>query len=578
MVRFSTRSGVSANRGVIAGQPGRGRPGARRPDRRPRPAGRFVARLVAGRARRRRAPGTGPQQGLPSDRTVTGAGPLGALDRGHHLVDLPHRLLAVPEHEAVHEVGQGLGIEGAVPAGHHHRVVGGAVGGVDRDPGQVDQIEDVGVDQLGGQIEGQDVEGPGGQVVLEGEQGHPGRPHGRLHVHPRGVGPLGHRVVPLVEDLVEDLQPLVGQADLVGVGIDEQPRHRRVVVLGDLGSQFSADVAGRLGDLGQQGFHTWPEGLHLPRHPRAAVRGPGRLGPTGLRPAGRPGAGLSRLAGAVVRRGRGPGGGRGGGVVVGPSRGGPSASVDCTMLWAGGDPRGGDRVGGQVAEDRPDHRRRRRGPEAGLVDHAHHHVLGVGGRPEPHEPGGGLLADLAVGGPGLAGDAAGEVETLEGPVGGAARVLDRAGEPGEQGVVGGRRQVDVAGDLGGEPLDHLARRGDDGRGHLGGVPGAAVGEGGVGHRLFDGGDHRRPLAEGHLHVVAGVPGGVGEPGRALGVQLEPLGLAVHPALGLAGQVDAGQLAQPVLGGLVLDGGLAVGGAGRRRTWRPGCRRSRRSTR
>jgi hypothetical protein len=93
-------------------------------------------------------------------------------------------------------------------------------------------------------------------VVLEREEGHAGRPHGRLHVDPGGVGPLGHGVVTLVEDLVEDLQALVGQADLVGVGIDEQPRHGPGIVDGDLRPQFSTDVAGRLGDLGQQGS-TW---------------------------------------------------------------------------------------------------------------------------------------------------------------------------------------------------------------------------------------------------------------------------------------------------------------------------------
>ena len=116
-------------------------------------------------------------------------------------------------------------------------------------------------------------------MVLKGEERDVGRPHGRLHVHPGGVGPLGNGIVSLVEDLVEDLQTLVGQADLVGVGIDEQPRDRSVGVLGDLGSQFSTDIAGRLGDLGQEGLHTGPEGLHLPQHLRAATN---RAWPNGL--------------------------------------------------------------------------------------------------------------------------------------------------------------------------------------------------------------------------------------------------------------------------------------------------------
>ncbi len=182
------------------------------------------------------------------------------------LVDLAHHLLAVAEHEAVHEVGQRLGVEGAVAAGHHDRVVDGAVGGPHRHPGQVDEIEHVGVDELGRQVEGQHVEVAGGQVVLDREERDPGRAHGRLHVHPRGVGALGRRVGTLVEDLVEDLQPLVGQADLVGVGVDQQPGHDVGAVLRCECAQLAADVAGRLGDLGQQRLDLWPEGLHLPGH------------------------------------------------------------------------------------------------------------------------------------------------------------------------------------------------------------------------------------------------------------------------------------------------------------------------
>ena len=111
----------------------------------------------------------------------------------------------------------------------------------------------------------------------------------------------------------------------------------------------------------------------------------------------------------------------------------------------------------------------------------------------------------------------------------------------------------MSGDRGGEALDHLSGRTHDGRRHLGRVPGATVGERAVGHGLLDGGDVGPALAEGHLDVVALGPGGVGEGGRVLGVELDPLGLAVDPSLGLARKVDPGQLAEAVLGRLVLDG-------------------------
>ena len=96
------------------------------------------------------------------------------------------------------------------------------------------------------------------------KSGHAGVPHGRLHVHPGGVGPFGHRVGALVEDLVEDLQPLVGEPDLVGVGVEQHPGHLARAVLGVLGPLLTPDVAGRLGHAEEQPFHLWPEGLHCP--------------------------------------------------------------------------------------------------------------------------------------------------------------------------------------------------------------------------------------------------------------------------------------------------------------------------
>ena len=132
----------------------------------------------------------------------------------------------------------------------------------DRHTGQVDEVEDVRVDELGRQVEREHVEGPSGQVVLDREQRDPRFPHGRLHVEPRGIRPLGQRVRALVQQLVEDLEALVGQPDLVGVGIDEQPRHPGGGVLRTEGTLLTADVAGRLGDALEQRFDARPERLH----------------------------------------------------------------------------------------------------------------------------------------------------------------------------------------------------------------------------------------------------------------------------------------------------------------------------
>ena len=184
---------------------------------------------------------------------------------GHHLVDLAHGLLPVTEHEGVDEIGQWFGVVRAMAARHDEGVVSGPLYRMQWKAGQVDQVHEVGVDELGRQVEGQHVEGRRGQVLLHAEEGHTGGAHGRLHVDPGCVGAFRHRVGPLVEDLVEDLEALVGQADLVGVGVEQEPRHLARAVLGVHRALLAADVAGRLGHRGQEALDRRPEGLHGPQ-------------------------------------------------------------------------------------------------------------------------------------------------------------------------------------------------------------------------------------------------------------------------------------------------------------------------
>ena len=131
-----------------------------------------------------------------------------------------------------------------------------------RDAGQVDEVDDIGVHELGRQVEGQDVERPRREVTLDAEERDPLAPHGCLHVDPRCVRPLGQRVGPFVEDLVENLESLIGEADLVGVGVHQEPSHLPVSVFGVLGPLLTPDVAGWLGDRGQHVLDPGPQTLH----------------------------------------------------------------------------------------------------------------------------------------------------------------------------------------------------------------------------------------------------------------------------------------------------------------------------
>ena len=71
------------------------------------------------------------------------------LPLADHLGDREHDLLAVTEHGGVEEVRDRLGVERRVPAGEHDRVLVAAVDGVQRDAGEVEGGEHVGVAELG---------------------------------------------------------------------------------------------------------------------------------------------------------------------------------------------------------------------------------------------------------------------------------------------------------------------------------------------------------------------------------------------------------------------------------------------
>ncbi len=139
------------------------------------------------------------------------------------------------------------------------RMLGPTVRCSHRHPREVDAVEDVRVDELGREVERDQVELGRRPVRVDREQRQPMAAHERLEIEPGRVRALGDRVVALVQDLVQDLQPLVGQTDLVGVGVDEQPPHLPAVVVGSQGAVFATDVTSRLLHLGQERLEPGPE-------------------------------------------------------------------------------------------------------------------------------------------------------------------------------------------------------------------------------------------------------------------------------------------------------------------------------
>ena len=115
-----------------------------------------------------------------------------------------------PMTKASTKSAMGSGLNAQCPPTTTERVLGTAVLGPHRHAGEVEALEHVGVHELGGEAEGEHVEVGGRVVGVDREERHARGAHLRGHVEPRRVAAFGHRVVAFVQDLVEDLEPLVG--------------------------------------------------------------------------------------------------------------------------------------------------------------------------------------------------------------------------------------------------------------------------------------------------------------------------------------------------------------------------------
>lgn len=134
-------------------------------------------------------------------------------------------------------------------ARQHDRVLVGAVHRVQRDARQVQRSEQVGVAHLAGEADPEDVEGGERPVGVHGEVRDPVLAHEFLQVGPDRVGAFGEYTLAFVEDLVEDLDPLVGHANLIGVGYISA--HRTSASSHSLTTEFSSPPTYWIG------FCTW---------------------------------------------------------------------------------------------------------------------------------------------------------------------------------------------------------------------------------------------------------------------------------------------------------------------------------
>src|SRR5258708_5942242 len=161
-------------------------------------------------------------------------------------------LPAVTEPRAVDERGDRLGVEGGMPAGQDDRVVRTPVGGGERDLGQVERGEQVGVAELGGEADAEHIEGADRPVPVDRELRHVVLAHQVFEVRPDAVRSLGEHAVALVKHLVKNLDALIRQAYLVSVRVHQRPAHVGGVPVLDDAVELAADVLDGLAHQRQQ--------------------------------------------------------------------------------------------------------------------------------------------------------------------------------------------------------------------------------------------------------------------------------------------------------------------------------------
>ena len=163
-------------------------------------------------------------------------------------------LLGVPDEEAVDEGGHRLRLGGDRAARDHQRVLRPPVVTPDRDPAELEHVEDVREGEFVLEREAHDVERGERAARLEADERQPVLAQLRLHVRPGTEDPLEGQVRLVVDHLVEDLGAEVAHPDVVDIGEGERhPRRDPRVRLLDHLEALAAAVAGRTLHLVEEG-------------------------------------------------------------------------------------------------------------------------------------------------------------------------------------------------------------------------------------------------------------------------------------------------------------------------------------
>ena len=203
--------------------------------------------------------GEAQQQLVPPARAT-----LGLPRRARSSVMMPTACSPSPSTATSMKSAIGSGLNAACPPATTTGCVSSRSAACSGMPREVQRVQQVGVAELGGERDAEQVERADRTVRVDGELADAVLAQQRLEVRPHRVGALGQGVVALVEDLVEDLDALVRQPDLVRVGVHQGPVDVDGVPVLGARVQLTADVLDRLADPGQQRLQAREE--RLDRH------------------------------------------------------------------------------------------------------------------------------------------------------------------------------------------------------------------------------------------------------------------------------------------------------------------------
>ena len=153
-----------------------------------------------------------------------------------------------------------LGVQTGGAAGDDQRFIR-AIRGAQRDAGQIERGQDVGIELLIRQAETEHIEVNQRMAGLQAVKRDARLAHRDLHVHPRRVGALGQHVGLRVDAVVEDRHAQVRHAQVIDIREDQRQPIGCGIPIFDNAVKFAAGVTRRLLDERQDAVEGARDGV-----------------------------------------------------------------------------------------------------------------------------------------------------------------------------------------------------------------------------------------------------------------------------------------------------------------------------